>query len=450
MIERRRFSPIALVDLIFIHKSYPMQRLTTLTTTIGTITAITCLAPLATWAATPIQEPIADAVTPADLIVPPLEQLPKVRLAATPAIASPESIAQMDSTTDQPMTIAQVPAANFPTASPQVWTIETTPVQSLPSQVMAAPVTTATQPVWTESAMNPNADVAKLDSPLTPEIAPMPNDPAAGELTAQLPSEAEAAALRDQIENYQPAPQRWLKRYKASPGITLGVPSGYGADRGKIFTGLGIQRTPALSIDGSAGIGIGLGNARKSIGVQLSYTAYSLTDSVGEGSANGGRPVGGGGFNLKLHRQFPGGWSVAVGADSIVNIGRLSQPSLGRSFNEAEGTYYGAVTKLIPLKPDATASFSRLAVTVGAGVGRFQTAAELAAGQTVITPFASAALKISPAASVIAEWSGQDFGVGLSWVPFRNLPIVISPGIRDLFGRNVGKPRWQFGIGLSL
>jgi hypothetical protein len=412
-----------------------MQRFNTLTTTIGTIATITCLAPLATFAATPNQESIVGEATQATPIALPSAQLPKDKLAATPAIAAPESVAQMDSST-------------------QVWTIETTPVQPVPTQTMVVPVTTATQPVWSEVSTLPNADVATTVLPLTPEIVPielLPNDPANGEMTAQLPSEAEAAALKDEIESYEPAPKRWLKRYKASPGITLGVPSGFGADGGKIFTGIGIQRTPALTIDGSAGIGIGLGNARKSIGVQLSYTAYSLSDSVGEGGANGGRSVGGGGFNLKLHRQFPGGWSVALGADSIVNIGRLSAPSLGRfNYNEAEGTYYGAVTKLIRLKPDATASFSRLALTVGAGIGRFQTAAELAARETVLTPFASAALKISPAASVVAEWSGQDFGVGLSWVPFRNLPIVISPGIRDLFGRDVGKPRWQLGIGLSL
>jgi hypothetical protein len=427
-----------------------MQRLTTLTTMIGTITAITCLAPLATHAATPSQEPSVDLTQAASTAVP-LAQLPKEKLAATPAIAAPESMAQMGATTDVPTTITQVPQGNLSTASSQVWTIETTPVQPLPTQTTTVPMAAVTKPTWSEVSTLPNADVATTVLPLMPEIAPIPNDPANGELTAQLPSEAEAAALKDEIESYEPAPKRWLKRYKASPGITLGVPSGFGADGGKIFTGIGIQRTPALSIDGSAGIGIGLGNARKSIGVQLSYTAYSLSDSVGEGSANGGRPVGGGGFNLKLHRQFPGGWSVALGADSIVNIGRLSAPSLGRfNYNEAEGTYYGAVTKLIALKPDATASFSRLALTVGAGIGRFQTAAELAARETVLTPFASAALKISPAASVVAEWSGQDFGVGLSWVPFRNLPIVISPGIRDLFGRDVGKPRFQLGIGLSL
>ncbi len=420
-----------------------MQRFTTLTTTIGTITAITCLAPLATFAAPPNPEPIVGETTQVDPIAMPSDQLPKARLAATPAIAAPESMAQMGSTTDAPTTITQAPANNLPAASPQVWTIETTPVQPRLTQIMEVPVTTATKPIWTEGSMRPNADVA------TPEIVPIvpiPNDSANGEATAQLPPEAEAAALQDVINSYQPAPNRWLKRYKASPGITMGNPSGFGADRGKIFTGLGISRTPLRTLDGSAGIGIGIGNARKSIGVQLSYTAYSLTSSPGS------RNAGDGAFNIKIHRQFANGWSVALGADSIINVGqRLSSDPFGRfKYNESEGTYYGVVTKMIPLKPDPTDSFSRLALTLGAGTGRFQSEGSLLTGKYVITPFASAALTISPAASLTAEWSGHDFGIGLSWVPFRNLPIVISPGVRDLFGVDIGKPRWQLGIGLSL
>jgi hypothetical protein len=422
-----------------------MQPFTTLTTTIGTITAITCLAPLATFAATPSPEAIAGETTQAA----PLAQLPQ----PNPAIAVPESITQMDSTT-----IAQVPADSSPTASPQVWTIETTPVPTLPTQTMAAPVTTATKPVWTEGSMLPNVGVATSDLPLTPEIvpiAPIPNDSANGEITAQLPSEAEAAALKDEIERYEPAPKRWLQRYKASPGITLAVPSGFGADRGKSFFGLGIQQTRLSTKDGAAGIGIGLGDARKGIGVQISYTSASISPAKlfpGLGNvAASSRPFGSGGFNIKLHRQFPDGLSVAIGADSIINIGPKGQSLIDSNLrNESEGTYYVAATKLFQLKPDATDSFSRLAVTIGAGTGRFQPTQTLIERKTIVTPFASVALKVSPAASVIAEWTGQDFGIGLSWVPFRNLPFVISPGIRDIFGPDATKPRFILGFGMSL
>jgi hypothetical protein len=431
-----------------------MQRLATLTTMIGTITAIACMAPVAAQVAPSTESPpSAKSPKPATNAVAP-------NLPANPQLASPNAIALPESTPpiESSTTIAQVPAAIAPAA--QVWTIETIPVQPLPGQT-ADGTATATQPVWTETATTPNANVATAELPLTPEItpiAPIPSDAANGQITAQLASPAEAAALQDEIDSYQPVPQRLVRRYKASPGITLGIPSGFGADRGKTFMGFGIQRTAIPSTDGSAGIGIGLGNARTGLGVQISYTSYSISPAKLFPKLSGipasPRPFGSGGFSIKLHRQFPGAVSVAVGADSIINIGPRTVGISGESNdgtvqNEAQGTYYAAVTKLFQLKPDAQAPFSRLAVTVGAGIGRFQPVQTLYDGKKVITPFASAALKISPAASVIAEWGGQDFGVGLSWVPFRNLPLVLSPGIRDLFGINVGKPRWQLGVGWS-
>jgi hypothetical protein len=422
-----------------------MQRLSTLTTAIGTVTAITFVVPVSAQTAPFSQSPL---------------------LAVPSAIAAPETITPIESV-DKPIPVVaqQIPAATIsmpPPAQPaQVWTIETTE-QSLPTQTLDATVT-ATKPIWAESSTLPNASVATAELPLTQEItpiAPIPVDPAIdAAVTAQLPPEAEAAALQDAIENYQPTPTRWLKPYKASPGITLAIPSGFGADRGKMFLGVGVQRTRINTNDGAGGVGIGLGNAQTGIGVQLSYTSYSISPgklfSGLRGIVASDRPFGAGGFNLKIHKRFPDGLSIALGADSIVNIGpRTGGVSLnsvdGTVQNELEGTYYAVATKLFQLKPDATEPFSRLAVTVGAGTGRFQPERTVLERRSVITPFASAALKISPAASFIAEWTGQDFGVGLSWVPFRNLPIVITPGFRDLFGPDATKPRFILGFGLSL
>jgi hypothetical protein len=429
-----------------------MQHLATLTT-IGTVTAMTCLSPIAAQAATPVP----DAPPPATLDIP-----APASLATSSTIVPPESTALIESMPPAATTITQVPVDNFPTTLPPAWTIETSPVQSLPTQTGSVPAITATQPVWTESAAVTNADVARTELPLNSETVPttqIPNNFANGEVTAQLPAEAEAAALQQEIQSYEPAPMRWVKRYKASPGITMAVPSGFGADRGKAFFGVGVQRTRINSNDGSAGIGFGLGDARKSVGVQISYTSASISPSklfpgLGRIPASN-RPFGAGGFNIKIHRQFPGALSVAVGADSIINIGPRTvgisgASNDGTSQNESEGTYYAAATKLFQLKPDATDSFSRLAVTIGAGTGRFQPTQTLIDGKKIITPFASVALKVSPAASVIAEWTGQDFGVGLSWVPFRNLPFVISPGIRDIFGPDATRPRFILGFGMSL
>jgi hypothetical protein len=431
-----------------------MQRLATLTT-IGTIAAMTCLPSMAAQAAMPSQ--VAAAVPTTQATPPHLAD----QLVVSQAIAAPESTVPVESVAAA-TTIVQASAVNVPTAAAPVWTIETTAVQPLPTQTSAAAVTTATQPVWTEGLAITNADVARAELPLNAEIVPIepiPNDPANGEMAAQLPLEAEAAALQQEIESYEPAPNRWVKRYKASPGITMAVPSGFGADRGKAFFGVGVQRTRVSTYDGAAGIGMGFGDSRKGIGVQISYTSASISPGKLFPGLSGipasDRPFGSGGFNVKIHRQFSGGFAVAVGADSVLNIGPRA-PGVSGSIvngtvqNESQGTYYVVATKLFQLKPDATESFSRLAVTFGAGIGRFQPTQTLIDGKKVITPFASVALKISPAASVVAEWTGQDFGVGLSWVPFRNLPFVISPGIRDIFGPDATKPRFILGFGMSL
>jgi hypothetical protein len=437
-----------------------MQRLATRTSQIGTIIAITVVTQAAAQAAT-VPQPVVTLATRHDSTVTASTIQAVVQPSPSPSVAIPESTRPLESVQTESVAIAQTLVDNASSSSAQVWTIETTPVQSAPTQITDALVTAATKPVWTEGSTVPNADVATADLPLTPEmtpIAPVSPDPLLdGTVTAQLPSPAEAAALQGAIDNYEPLPKRWLKPYKSSPGITLAVPSGFGADRGKMFVGVGVQRTRLNTNDGSGGIGLGLGNAQTGLGVQISYTSYSISPGklLGfKGIVASDRPFGSGGFNLKIHKRFPGGLSVAVGADSILNIGPkavgLGVNGLSAVQNEVEGTYYAAATKLFQLKPDATEPFSRLAVTVGAGTGRFQPEQTLRESRTVITPFASAALKISPAASFIAEWTGQDFGVGLSWVPFRNLPFVITPGFRDLFGPDATKPRFVLGFGLSL
>ncbi|MCU0548159.1 MAG: hypothetical protein MUC48_02315 [Leptolyngbya sp. Prado105] len=259
-----------------------------------------------------------------------------------------------------------------------------------------------------------------------------------------LPPLEEIQDLEQELNSFQEA----FSSYRASPGITIANPSGFGADRNRLFVSIGAQRTRIASTDGAAGFGIGLGNAQRFVGIQLSYTLVSVTPQRGDGESI--RPFGSGAFNVKIHRQFSGGWSAAIGAEGIFNIGKLGNSISPAEFNEFEDTYYGAVTHLIRLKQDANRPFSRLALTLGAGTGRFRTLEQLIDGGTFVNPFASIALKVSPSTSLIAEWTGQDLGVGLSIVPFRNLPLILTPAIRDLAGPDAEKPRFIFGVGLSL
>jgi hypothetical protein len=284
-------------------------------------------------------------------------------------------------------------------------------------------------------------------------------DAIAQQPTDAIPSPEEVEALRQQLESYEKAPLSWKRPYLTSPAITMSIPSGYGADKGRFFTGLGASRTRIDTTDGSAAVGIGLGDARKSVGVQISYTAFSVSPQkflnlFGIKTSDiraSDRPFGSGAFNIKVHRQFGNGWSGAVGADSIINIGGKAVDAFGEnSFNELQGTYYAAVSKTVNLKTDASEPFSRLVLTAGAGTGRFLTFKQATDGKFHINPFASAALRVSPAINLIAEWSGNDLGIGASVVPFRRLPIVFTPAIRDLLGPDATQgPRFVMGVGLS-
>lgn len=257
---------------------------------------------------------------------------------------------------------------------------------------------------------------------------------------------------RDLREIDIPEPAR--RRRSVYPGITISNPSGYGADKGQIFAGFGFQSRTRFSggsnpgtvfgggrRDGTAGIGFGLGDARKSVGVQLSYTAASF---------GGSRAPFSGGFNAKVHKQFGRGWAAAVGGEGIINFGRLPEDNDEIEFNDFEGTYYGVATKTIPLRKDFYKPFSRLTLTGGAGSGRFRSADQITNGEFGVGVFGSAALQVLPSTSFITEWTGQDLAVGLSVAPFPNFPIVLIPAIRDIIGESDGDPRFILGVGFSI
>ncbi|MEQ8959667.1 MAG: hypothetical protein RLP02_17380, partial [Coleofasciculus sp. C2-GNP5-27] len=101
--------------------------------------------------------------------------------------------------------------------------------------------------------------------------------------------------------------------------------------------------------DGALGIGIGLGDAEKSVGVELSYTLASFGSN---------RDFGSGGFNAKVHRRLPQGWAVAAGWNGLINLG---------DDNDFENSVYGVVSKIIRTREDINQPFSRVAITAGIG-----------------------------------------------------------------------------------
>lgn len=221
-----------------------------------------------------------------------------------------------------------------------------------------------------------------------------------------------------------------FEEFGASPALSIYIPVGYGADRNTLFLNGSYQAT-VRDDDGSVGtggVGIGVGNADKAVGVELSYALETTDDNFGDG-----------GFNAKLHRRFAQDLSAALGWNGFLNITR----------NDFEQSKYGVITKIFRTQESLDQAFSRIAVTVGVGDGQFRSNGAVDDGVNNINVFGNIALRVARPISFIAEWTGQDLGLGLSIAPFRNIPFVITPAVRDVAGAG-DEARFVIGAGTAL
>jgi hypothetical protein len=219
---------------------------------------------------------------------------------------------------------------------------------------------------------------------------------------------------------------------EASPALTIVTPSGYGADNRTGFISATYQSRARYNnvSDGGVGVGVGLGDARKSVGVELSYTLASFGSS---------RDFGSGGFNVKVHRQLQPDLSVAAGWNGFLNVGGP---------NDFKNSFYGVATKIFRTRDDINLPLSRVAVTAGLGNGQFRTEDNFVEDKDSINPFGSVAVRVARPVSLIAEWTGEDLGVGASIVPFKNLNLVVTPALRDVAGAGDGA-RFVLGVGYA-
>lgn len=218
--------------------------------------------------------------------------------------------------------------------------------------------------------------------------------------------------------------------YRAAPSITIINPSGYGAAWGNAGIGFGFQERVRFvdQSDGVIGLGFGVGNPSKNIGAQIGISLVDVSAPFRDGAVN-----------LKLHRRLPSNFSVAVGIQGLTTWGNTDGGS----------SVYSVVTKRFPLRSDRTKPFSEIYTSLGLGGGQFRSEFDINNGNETVGVFSSVAVKIIEPIGFVTEWTGQDLTIGIPFVPFRNLPMVVVPAVTDITGSAGNGARFIVGLGYT-
>jgi hypothetical protein len=217
-----------------------------------------------------------------------------------------------------------------------------------------------------------------------------------------------------------------------APGSTAGGPSAFGADFGDAYTGLALsdRRPTNDNADAAFSTGFGLGDARRTVGLEVNISSGSIAKFGSNGDVG-----------LKLHRQLPGNAAVAIGWDSGITWGKENRDTVS--------TVYGVATKAFLLNPQSDVNKVPLTVSLGIGGGRFRSYDAVDAGRTSLGVFGSLGLQVAPQAAVVSTWTGRDLNLGMSFVPVKNLPIFVTAAAANVFGNRDNNTLFTFSIGMG-
>jgi hypothetical protein len=220
-----------------------------------------------------------------------------------------------------------------------------------------------------------------------------------------------------------------------APGFNTSSQTAFGANFGDGFVGAGFaSRTRSGEhADGSGVAGFGLWNSRDYVGIEIGLFSFSTVD---EGFLENGA------LEIKLHRVLPGNSAVAIGAENIAGWGSLDAPR----------TYYGVASKVWRLREVEGDPFGSLTTNLGVGNGRFSPQFDSltsTADLRGVGVFGSVGLRVHEKASLIADWGGQDLSFGISILPLRWVPLVITPAYADVLHRDNHHGAFVLGVGLG-
>jgi hypothetical protein len=229
----------------------------------------------------------------------------------------------------------------------------------------------------------------------------------------------------------------------SAPSSSLGVPTGFGAQWGNAWIGgaYGSSRLFSPSADGSIGFGLGFGDARKLVGLEVFTGIFNLSSD----SNNGGSAGSGGAVGFKLHRLLDdrGYFSAGIGMTNAIRWG--TENTYGGNYD----TYFGVLTGRFDLQ-DGQENPLPLIITTGLGSGAFRSKGALDASEQNVNVFGSVALRVIPEVSLISTWTGSQLNMGTSLAPFRNFPLVINLGAGDVTGAYPQGTRFIMSIGYGI
>jgi hypothetical protein len=192
------------------------------------------------------------------------------------------------------------------------------------------------------------------------------------------------------------------------------IPSAYVAEWGNYFLSTSIYAYQSegsgspYTTDSSVSIGVGFGNSRRLLAVELDLNQASLANSSNGGSLDirlGRQLVA----NDRFALQLGGGWL------GVASYGSWSQPG---------GSPYGVITAAWPLRPNNYEFRQVLQVNLGGGSGRFQNidSVDLVSDGAI----ASVGVELTPNLGLSVGWVGKGINTTLSYVPLRATPLYLS------------------------
>ena len=209
------------------------------------------------------------------------------------------------------------------------------------------------------------------------------------------------------------------------PGLSFAAPSAFGANMGDIFIGAsaataGNRGDRLEDIDASTSIGFGLGNSRKTLGLEFSFNNGSIKNFGSNGT-----------FDVKAHRTVyakgtnqiavAAGWKTFAQYKTEVSTEAIRPSSA-----------YGVVTTYSLLKPNDPVNKMPISFSLGAGGGDFRQ------GDASTGVFAGVGVQVHPQVGVGLGWSGVGLNIGASYVPVPTLPLTITAQAADLTDNSAG------------